>query len=53
MFDLFNGKNGVIDDNDDDNDNEWLNVCLGPLTSSADVLGGSHLRLFGRNPLWG
>ncbi len=51
MFDLFNGKTGVINDYDDDD--EWLDACLGPLPPGADVLGRSRLRSFGCNPLWG
>jgi hypothetical protein len=34
MFDLFEGETGVIDDYDDDN--EWLDACLGPLPPSTD-----------------
>jgi hypothetical protein len=51
MFDLFDSKTSVIDDYD--NNDEWLDACLGPLPPGAEVLGRSCLRSFGRNPLWG
>jgi hypothetical protein len=51
MFDLFDSKTGIIDDYDDNN--EWLDMCLGPLPPGVDVFGQSRLCSFGHNPLWG
>ncbi len=35
MFNLFNGKAGVV--HNYNKDNEWLDACLGPLPPGADV----------------
>jgi hypothetical protein len=43
MFDLFEGETGVIDDYDDDND--WLDACLGPLPPGTDGFEVIDLRV--------
>ncbi len=36
MFDLFDGKTGIIDNNNDNN--KWLDACLGPLPPITPAL---------------